>query len=211
MEPRSTVRLVMASANPDKVAEIEVVLRSSLPELDLVPRPTSVADVVEDADTLLGNARLKAEALRNATGLAAVADDTGLFVDALGGAPGVWSARFAGPDATYDDNCAKLLSDLDSVGAHSIRHRGASFRTVAIVAWPDGSETWTEGVVDGSIATERRGVGGFGYDPVFVPDIDGSPGVMTFAELGVDIKNLLSHRARAFRRLAELLAARRTP
>jgi XTP/dITP diphosphohydrolase len=103
--------LVLASANPDKVAEIAAVLSGAL-EVELVPRPDSVPDVVEDGETLLDNARLKARALVAATGLAAVADDTGLEVDALDGAPGVYSARYAGEDVTYADNVAKLLTEL---------------------------------------------------------------------------------------------------
>ena len=111
MSDASPLRLVLASANPDKVAEIAAVLEEAL-EVELVPRPTDVPDVVEDGETLHDNARLKARALVVATGLAAVADDTGLEVDALGGAPGVYSARYAGDDVTYADNVAKLLAEL---------------------------------------------------------------------------------------------------
>ena len=116
MSPAAPIRLVLASANPDKVAEIAAVLAASL-DVDLVPRPPEVADVLEDGVTLLDNARLKAVALVSATGLAAVADDTGLEVDALGGAPGVFSARYAGPDATYADNVARLLNELAALPA----------------------------------------------------------------------------------------------
>jgi XTP/dITP diphosphohydrolase len=163
-----------------------------------------VPDVVEDGDTLLDNARLKAVALVAATGLAAVADDTGLEVDALGGAPGVYSARYAGEDVTYADNVAKLLSELakqpDAGGA-----RRARFRTVALVAFPDGSELWAEGVVEGSITEVASGQGGFGYDPVFAPlDDDGR----TFAEMTAQEKHDISHRGRAFRSLADALAER---
>lgn len=195
------LRLVLASANPDKVKEIVAVLSASL-SVELLPRPETVPEVVEDADTLLGNARLKARALVAATGLAAVADDTGLDVDALGGAPGVYSARYAGEDATYADNVAKLLRELaafpDSGGT-----RRASFKTVALAAFPDGSEVWAEGVLPGSIATGARGSNGFGYDPVFVPD--GGDG-RTFAEMRPEEKDAVSHRGRAFRALAEALA-----
>jgi XTP/dITP diphosphohydrolase len=195
------LRLVLASANPDKAKEIVAVLSASL-SVDLLPRPDDVPEVVEDADTLLGNARLKARALVAATGMAAVADDTGLDVDALGGAPGVYSARYAGEDATYADNVTKLLRELaalpDSGGA-----RRASFKTVALVAFPDGSELWAEGVLPGSIATGARGSNGFGYDPVFVPD--GADG-RTFAEMRPEEKDAVSHRGRAFRALAEALA-----
>ena len=188
-------RLVCASANPDKVAEIAAVLDGVV---ELVPRPGGLADVVEDAPDLEGNARLKAAAVCAAAGAAAVADDTGLEVDALDGAPGVRSARYAGDDASYDDNVAKLLTALEGVPATD---RTARFRTVAMVVWPDGRELAVEGVVEGTIATERRGSGGFGYDPVFVPD---EAAGRSFAEMG-DEKHAISHRGRAFRALAAAL------
>jgi XTP/dITP diphosphohydrolase len=196
-------QLMMASANPDKVREIEAILAVALPGIEIVPRSSTVGDVVEDADTLLGNARLKAFALANATKMPAVADDTGLFVDALDGAPGIFAARYAGPDATYADNCAKLLNELVRVDARSAVDRRAAFRTVAIVAWPSGEELHVEGEVIGVIAAELRGDRGFGYDPLFAPiEADGR----TFAELSLRVKNDLSHRARAFRGLASLLS-----
>jgi len=200
------LRLVLASANPDKVKEIVAVLSAALP-VDLLPRPEGVPEVVEDADTLVGNARLKARALVAATDTAAVADDTGLEVDALGGAPGVYSARYAGESATYADNVAKVLRELaaldDAGGA-----RRASFKTVALVAFPDGSEVWVEGVLPGTIAAEGRGTNGFGYDPVFVPD--GGDG-RTFAEMRAEEKDAVSHRGRAFRALAAELTRRGDP
>ena len=192
------IRLVCASANPDKVAEIADLLRGVV---DLLPRPESVGDIVEDADTLLDNARLKARAVCDATGLPAVADDTGLEVDALGGAPGVHTARFAGEHATYADNRAKMLESLRGVPAAS---RTARFCTVALVAYPDGSERFAEGVCEGVIAESERGARGFGYDAVFVPR--GGDG-RTFAEMEVDEKHALGHRGRAFRALAALLVA----
>jgi XTP/dITP diphosphohydrolase len=195
------VRLVVASANPDKVAEIAAILEPA--GVELVARPASVPDVVEDADTLEGNARLKAVAIADAVGAAAVADDTGLEVDALDGAPGVFSARFAGDDASYADNVARLLSELERVEATSAEARRARFRTVALVRWPDGRELSVEGTVEGHISTEVRGDRGFGYDPVFVPD--GSEG-RTFAEMTADDKHAISHRGRAFRALAAALA-----
>lgn len=187
------LQLVCASANPDKVVEIQRLLAGVV---DLLPRPPDVPDVVEDADTLLGNARLKAAALCAATGLPSVADDTGLEVEALGGEPGVYSARFAGEGCSYADNRRKLIDALDDV-----ENRRAAFKTVAIVMWPDGSELHVEGVCAGTITTEERGEDGFGYDAVFQPD-EGSGA--TFSEMGVDAKNAISHRGRAFR---ELLAA----
>lgn len=193
-------RLVCGSANPDKVAEIALVLDGLV---DLQPRPPGLGDVVEDAPDLEGNARLKAEAVCEAAGAAAVSDDTGLEVDALDGAPGVFSARYAGDDATYADNVDKLLAELVRVGALTPDQRRARFRTAVMVVWPDGREVTVEGTVDGHIALERAGAGGFGYDPVFVPDEGGG---RTFAEMG-DEKHEISHRGRAFRALAAALAA----
>lgn len=194
------MKLVLASANRDKAAEIRSILAASLPDLDLAPRPDSVPDVEESGVTLLENARLKAAAIAAATGEGAVADDTGLLVDALDGAPGVWSARFAGEGASYADNVAKLLAELSGVAAG---HRTARFETVALVRWPDGREVWATGAVRGVIAAEPRGEGGFGYDPVFVP-VEGDG--RTFAELVAEEKHALSHRGRAFRALAAELA-----
>jgi XTP/dITP diphosphohydrolase len=197
------LRLVVAAANPDKVKEIVAVLSDAM-AVELVPRPSDVPDVVEDGETLLDNARLKARALVAATGEAAVADDTGLEVDALGGAPGVYTARYAGEDATYADNVAKLLRELDEL-ADAGGARRATFRTVALAAFPDGSEAWAEGVLEGAIATAARGTNGFGYDPVFEPvGADGR----TFAEMSAAEKDALSHRGRAFRALAARLAER---
>jgi len=193
---------VLASANPDKAAEIAAIL-AVVPGLTLVPRPDRVPDVEETGETLEDNARLKAVALCTATGMAAVADDTGLEVEALAGAPGVYSARFAGEGATYADNVAKLLSELERVRASAPGERRARFRSVAFVAFPDGSELWVEGEVSGLITPEARGDGGFGYDPLFAPDgFDGR----TFAQMTPDEKHSVSHRGRAFRALADRLA-----
>ena len=190
------LEFVLATANPDKAREIADILGASV---ILRPRPPWVPEVDETGDTLLANARLKAHALVAATGLAAIADDTGLEVDDLDGAPGVFSSRYAGSDATYADNVAKLLAALSGVR----EPRPARFRTVAVAARPDGRETTAEGVVEGHIAPEARGQGGFGYDPVFVPaDGDGR----TFAEMSSDEKHLVSHRGRAFRALAAELS-----
>lgn len=194
------MKLVLATGNPDKAREIEAVLRAHLPGLELVPRPGDVDEVEETGATLTENARLKAQALAGATGLPAVADDTGLEVDALDGAPGVYSSRFAGAGASYDANLSKLLSDMDGVPDGD---RTARFTTVAMAVWPDGRELAATGVVEGVIVRDRRGTGGFGYDPVFVPrEGDGR----TFAEMTPDEKHALSHRGRAFRALAHGLA-----
>jgi XTP/dITP diphosphohydrolase len=190
-------RFVLATANPDKAAEIRAVLLDAGLDVELVPRPDDVPEVEETGTTLEDNARLKAVALCEATGLPAVADDTGLEVDALGGAPGVYSARYAGDDATYADNVEKLLRELDGVEASA---RTARFSTVALAHWPDGREVAAIGDVEGLIATEARGGAGFGYDPLFVPSQgDGR----TFAEMSADEKHSVSHRGRAFRTLAD--------
>jgi len=190
----SLTRLVLATANPDKVVEISALL----PGVDPVSRPSDIPEVVEDGDTLEANALLKARAICAATGSPAVADDTGLEVMALGGAPGVWSARFAGENATYGDNVAKLIADLEGES-----DRTARFRTVAAIVAPDGEEIVVDGVTWGTIAIEPVGSGGFGYDPVFIPD-DGDGRV--YAQMTLDEKNALSQRGRAFRALAKTLA-----
>lgn len=191
------LRVVVASANPDKAREIAEAF--FVPWIELVPRPDFIGDVVEDGDTLEDNARLKAIAVANATGNVSLADDTGLEVRALDGAPGVITARYAGEGATYDDNVQKLLGDLDGVG-----DRVARFRTVVVMRWPDGAELVCGGEVYGTIATGARGTYGFGYDPVFEP-LEGNG--KTFAELGSTEKNEYSHRARALAALAERLQA----
>ena len=197
----SELQLVLASANPDKAAEIVAILEQ-VPEVSVLPRPPSVPDVKETGDTLLDNARLKAVALVKATGMAAVADDTGLEVEALGGAPGVYSARYSGKHATYADNVKKLLDELYRVGADAPENRTAKFRTVALVAFPDGHEVWADGEVNGVIADAATGDAGFGYDPVFIPD---GAGGRTFAQMSAAEKHEISHRGRAFRALAEQL------
>ena len=202
---RALPTLVCASANPDKVHEIEQLLDGVV---HLLPRPADIPDVVEDADTLVGNARLKAMAILQATGLPAVADDTGMFVDALPGELGVRTARYADdrPDhaeTPYTANRAKLLDALRAKNCVSVVERAAHFVTVVIVCFPDGSELIVEGRCDGHIAMVERGSRGFGFDPLFVPN----PGAFddderTFAEMSDDEKNELSHRGRAFRTLA---------
>jgi XTP/dITP diphosphohydrolase len=188
---------VLATANPDKAQEITDLLADAAPGLELVARPPEVPDVDEVGETLEDNARIKAVALCAATDLPAVADDTGLHVDALDGAPGVHTARYAGDDATYADNVGKLLDALDAL---PLEQRGARFATVAIARWPDGLEVAALGEAEGVITTTARGDGGFGYDPVFVPiECDGR----TFAEMTSGEKHVLSHRARAFRTLAQ--------
>ena len=188
--------LVCASANSHKYSEMAQILSGVV---NLIPRPPEIPDVVEDANTLDGNARLKATAIQSSTGCPAVADDTGLEVDALGGAPGIFSARYAGENATYEENVSKLLEEMSQVTGEG---RSARFRTVALIVWEDGAETIAEGVVEGVIAETPSGKGGFGYDSVFIPS---SGEGKTFAEMSDEEKNDISHRGVAFRKLKELL------
>ena len=192
-----TLRVVLATANPDKAEEIASVVRDLGLDLELQARPEWLPETSESGDTLAANARLKAREVCAATGQAAIADDTGLEVDALGGEPGVRSARFAGEDATYADNVVLLLERLAGVPTEQ---RSARFVTVAVCCRPDGHELEAIGSVEGTITAEARGAGGFGYDPVFVPD--GGDG-RTFAEMSLSEKQACSHRTRAFRTLAE--------
>jgi len=187
-------RLVIATKNPDKLREMRAVLAEAVPWVAIV-EDAEWPDVPETGDTLAANALLKAHAVAGATGHAALADDTGLEVDALGGAPGVHTARYAGPTATYAENRAALLAALEGVAG-----RTARFRTVIALAAPDGSAFTVEGVLEGIVTTLERGAGGFGYDPVF--EVDGS----TLAEIPEDHKNLISHRGKALRALADRLA-----
>jgi XTP/dITP diphosphohydrolase len=188
------LHVVCASANPHKVAEIVDLMDGVV---DLEPRPVDLADVEEVADTLIGNARLKALAVCIATGMPALSDDTGLEVTALGGAPGVRTARFAGEPPSDERNRAKMLEELANSS-----DRSARFRTVALLCFPDGREIVAEGVCEGSIAEAERGDRGFGYDPLFVPAAgDGR----TFAEMTMGEKHHLSHRGKAFRALAMAL------
>ena len=184
-------RIVIASQNPDKVREVESVIAFVAPWVEIV-RGLEWSEVEETEATLQGNALLKARAVVKATGIAALADDTGLEVRALGGAPGVRTARFAGPEATYQDNVSHLLKVL---AGHD--DRAATFRTAVALVDEMGSVVTVEGRLEGRIAETPRGDGGFGYDPVF--EIDGR----TLAEISEEEKNHMSHRARALRVLAE--------
>ena len=191
---------VLATANPHKAQEMASLLHGL--DVHLIARPKEVPDVAETEDTLEGNALLKAHARVEATGYAAIADDTGLFVDALGGRPGVHSARYAGESASYHDNVVKLLGELEGV---ETARRGARFRTVVVVAYPQGAPLIVEGSLEGFITTEPVGDEGFGYDPVFAPSSEGG---RTLAQLSLDEKNAISHRGNALRALALALGAR---
>ena len=186
------MKIVLATGNPGKAAEIRLILSGH----ELVDRP-EMEDPVEDGATLLDNARIKVRALVAATGLPAVADDTGLEVDALDGAPGVQTAHYAGDHSVWDHGWRRLLHELDGVD-----DRRATWRTVALVRFPDGREVWAEGTCAGVIAPAARGERGFGYDPVFVPDGH----TRTFAEMDRATKNAISHRGAAFRALATALS-----
>jgi XTP/dITP diphosphohydrolase len=188
---------VLATANPDKAKEIAAVLTDAGAPVELEARDPAIPETIETGTTLEDNARLKAVEVATWTGRPAIADDTGLEVDALDGEPGVYSARFAGEDATYADNVRLLLERLTGLAPAD---RGARFATVAIARWPDGREVAALGTVEGRIVEEPRGSGGFGYDPVFAPDEgDGR----TFGEMSPAEKHAVSHRGRAFRTLAD--------
>lgn len=189
------MRLVCASANPGKVAEIARLVPDWVV---LVPRPDDVGDVDETAPTLEGNAIIKAVEIANHTGEWALADDTGLIVDALGGEPGVRSARFAGDDATDADNRALLRARMAGTA-----QRNARFRTVLALVHASGEMHVVSGECEGTVIDGERGTNGFGYDSMFVPsDGDGR----TFAEMSPHEKDAVSHRARALGQLPALLA-----
>lgn len=192
-------RVVIATGNPGKLAEIDALLGGL--GLKLVAQSAlGVAPAAETGSTFLDNALLKARHASARTGLPAIADDSGLLVEALDGRPGVLSARYAGPDASDEENVDKLLSELMGVDDRAARFHCAA---VYVRSADDATPVVAEASWHGSITTERKGGGGFGYDPVFhVPDCG-----CTSAELPAGRKNELSHRGQAFRRLAELVAA----
>lgn len=184
-------RILFASRNRGKVSEIKAMLKDigvTLLSLDDYP---DLPEVCEDGDSFLENALLKARAIARLTGEPVLADDSGLEVAALGGAPGIYSSRYAGEDANDAENIRKLLDELREVSA---AERKAAFRCVLVLCQPDGSYRSFEGRWEGRITEEPFGRGGFGYDPVFfLPDRG-----VTVAELPAEIKNRISHRAQAF-------------
>ncbi len=186
-------RLVVASANPDKIAEVERIWRD-LGVGGRIVTGLTWDEVEETGATLEENALLKARAVMESTGMAALADDTGLEVEALGGAPGVRSARYAGENVTYGENTRLLIKEMEGCSKRSAR-----FRTVAALMWPTGAYLTAEGVLEGRITRSPRGEGGFGYDPVF------EVGERTLAEMTATEKNRMSHRSRALHALASLL------
>jgi XTP/dITP diphosphohydrolase len=195
--------LAIASRNRHKLREILTICADWPVEwLTVETHDGPWPDVEEPHDTYLANAFEKAHAVATALGVPAVADDSGLEVDALGGAPGPRSARYAGERASDADNRRRLLGALKGIPGSG---RSARFRCVAAVAWPDGREVHAEGVCEGVLGGKERGGGGFGYDPLFVPE----GWDRTMAELEPAEKDRISHRGRAFRALHELLAAER--
>ncbi|GIW55988.1 MAG: non-canonical purine NTP pyrophosphatase [Nitrospiraceae bacterium] len=193
--------LVLATRNKDKGRELAALLG----DLGIVIRTLvefpDAPEVIEDGETCEANAVKKAVAIARYTGLPAVADDTGLEVEALGGRPGVYAARYAGEDATYEDNWRKLLRELEGVPREK---RRARFVTVAALAEPNGSVRTVTGSLEGFIAEKPAGTEGFGYDPVFcVPELG-----KTLAELSPEEKNRISHRGRAFAKVREILIMR---
>lgn len=198
--------LALATRNPGKVREIMEICSSWPVTWHLGPdpndqstAPSSWPEVEETGETYLDNARLKARALARAVGLPAVADDSGIEVDALGGEPGPRSARYAGPNATDSENLDLLISQVRFLPPEA---RKAHYRCVAVCAWPDGREVWAEAECEGALILDPRGTGGFGYDPIFVPEGERR----TMAELSPDEKNAISHRAKALRALGEILS-----
>lgn len=192
--------LIFASNNKHKIKEINNILGNSFRLLSLSDVNIN-EDIAENETTLEGNALAKARYVHEATGMDVFADDTGLEVEALGGRPGVHSARFAGENKNSDANIDKLLLLLEGKS-----NRNARFRTV-IALILNGTEYLFEGIVNGSIIDEKRGSQGFGYDPVFIPENRG----LTFAEMDLDAKNRISHRARAFEKLRAFLVQKEIP
>jgi XTP/dITP diphosphohydrolase len=191
-------RLVVASHNPGKVREIAELVRGQGVEV------VSAADLgldepEETGDSFVANAILKAEAAAQASGLPALADDSGLAVDALDGAPGIYSARWAGPDKNFATAMEKVEAALAKAGATDPLQRGAHFVCALCLSWPDGHREVFEGEIDGTLVWPARGGSGFGYDPVFLP----SGGGLTFGEMDPAEKHAMSHRARAFHQLVE--------
>lgn len=192
------LRLVLATRNAHKVGELQAILSTAGVEVSLVALPAEAPEVVEDGLTFEDNALKKARSAAEATGLPAVADDSGLCVDALNGMPGVLSARWAG---SHGDDAANLRLVLDQVAAVPDQARGAAFVCAAAIALPTGEEHVVEGRLVGTLVREPRGSGGFGYDPIFVPTGD----TRTTAEMSPEEKNSISHRGSAFRALAPVI------
>ena len=195
------MKIVLATGNKDKVRELRHALAGLSVEILTRDDFPGLPETIEDGSTLAANALKKAREICAATGLMAMADDTGLEVDALDGEPGVYSSRFAGLGATYADNVNLLLERMRSVPE---KHRSARFRCVIATVEPTGAEILVEGICEGRILTESRGDGGFGYDPVFLVPSHGK----TFAEMSVAEKDGISHRGLAMAKMRKLLEER---
>jgi XTP/dITP diphosphohydrolase len=192
-------RIAIASRNPGKIREIRSICADWPVGWVTVDEHEAWPDVEETGESYLENALLKARAVADGVGVPAVADDSGIEVDALGGAPGPRSARYAGEEATDEQNLRMMIRALAGVPAGG---RTARYRCLAVLAWPDGREVSAEGTCEGSLVSKPRGTGGFGYDPIFVP----AGWEQTMAELSPEEKDRISHRGRAFRALSDLVA-----
>ena len=196
--------IVLATNNAHKVREIEGALAMEGWEFKTLRQMGLVSDPTEDADSFVGNARIKARAAHEVSGgLAALADDSGIMVDALGGRPGVYSARYAGEQCDDDANNAKLLAELEGT---PWEQRTGRYVCALVFVDEDGSELVAEGTVEGKIGFDLQGEGGFGYDPMFYPDA--YDGKLTFAQVSQEDKAVISHRGVALRKLAEMIAAK---
>lgn len=204
-----TVKVVLATRNQGKLRELREILRDKIPGLDVNTQVVdaaefAVADPVEDGVSFAENSLKKARVMAQATGLIAIADDSGLCVDVLGGAPGIFSARWAGKHGDDTANLNLLLAQLADIAEP---HRGAKFTCAASLVAPDGTEIVEYGELPGTLLTQAAGEGGFGYDPILAPsELSGELAGKSCAEIGPEIKNTISHRARAFEALIPHLA-----
>ena len=192
------MKLVLATHNKDKITEIKALLQDLPIKILTFADFDHFPDVVEDRDTLEGNAEKKAREIYDITGIPAMADDTGLFVEALDGEPGVFSSRYAGENVTYEDNRKKLLSEMRDIPTSK---RDAAFKTVIVLITNEKEKFVVEGRCEGYIGFEEKGTMGFGYDPIFFMHDTGK----SFAELTVEEKNKISHRGRALQKIKEIL------
>ncbi len=194
------MKIVLATHNWDKCAEMEAIMKDMPIQLLTLNEFPEIEEIIEDGQTLEENALIKAKTVHKITHLPAIADDTGLEVDALGGQPGIYSARYAGENCSYSDNVNKLLQEMTNI---SPQKRTALFRT-AIAYVDDNMELATEGVVEGIITNVMKGIGGFGYDPVFyMLDMK-----KTYAEMSINEKNQISHRGKAVKNMQTFLQFR---
>ena len=201
----SSAKLIIATNNQGKLTELRTIVAGHVAGLEshdiISAAELDLPDVIEDGVTFADNALLKARAVAQATGVAAVADDSGLAVDIMGGAPGIFSARWSGQHGNDNANTDLLLAQLGDIAP---AHRGAQFVCAAALVTPEGFEHVVEGVMKGTLLTEPRGSGGFGYDPIFLPHGE----TRSAAELSAEEKNAISHRAKAFGALAPVIAER---